>query len=420
MNPTLDVLNTAASGDSVTERDMNKGRRGKGVKGILDNVHTSVCMSVEQLDQLLSFKIPLMLEDCRTSFRSNVLKKDFSDPSISTTMLPKKVEGKLPIRLLIIDSITALLRGTETAYSSTAKGLTERSRHLCAISDRLKALAVEYEIAIVIVNQVSDVFNRPSIPTPLSAGAGQMSTPPSSSSFAPSQGFGYGYGCSEDLPPMGYAMQSRYFSGQSRGLAKEASLGIVWANCLNTRLMLSRTGRRRRIGVGELTPGGKGKGSKRRRVGNESEMAEERGDPDGDEEEGLRLGMVVEEDKASLIRRLHVVFSPFAPAATIDYVVTPSGLHSIPDTCKLLEVENKARRKRDMEKFEKEQLDENPIAEDEGHAAGMVEEFGDEVFDDLGELPAEFWEGKWEELDSEKDGAVEADEAIVDLKSAEY
>lgn len=330
-------------------------------KDLLDNIHTNVCKDIEALDHALSFVLPALLRSRQPSDTSPLLGQR---PSYT---------GARPIRLLILDSITALLRG-ETAFSSTSAGLTQRSRHLCIVSDKLKALAVEFHLAVIVINQVSDVFARPTV------------TISPSSSFALSQFYNDG-----PEPPMLYATQARWFSGQSEMLQKEASLGIIWANAVNTRVMLSRTGRRRILKQDDLSTIKR----KRKREVDDDEMS----------------GPVVEDHKPTLIRRMHLVFSPFAPSGTVDYVITPSGVHSIPDSYKVVDLTDTLKRRARKAKLAQLVRSDNggsqeptsqeirekgeAIREGEGGEDGD-DEYGGEVFDDLGDLPAEFWEGNFE------------------------
>ncbi len=352
-------------------------------KDLLDDIHTNLCKDIEALDHALSFILPALLRS--------------RQPCDTSPLLGQKptYTGTKPIRLLILDSITALLRG-DTAFTSTSAGLTQRSRHLCIVADKLKALAVEFSLAVVVINQVSDVFPRPTY------------TPSPSSSFALSQIYHDG-----PEPPMLYATQARWFSGQSETLRKEASLGIVWANAVNTRVMLSRTGRRRLLNQDDLSM------IKRKR----------RRDPEDDEEEeevGETLGPLIEDHKPTLIRRMHLVFSPFAPPGTVDYVITPSGVHSIPDSYKLVDIVETMKRKAKNEKLARlaERSDDGGSREASSQEVGRVkkrggrdgqregsgdgegdggedDELGGEVFDDLGDLPAEFWEGNFEAMGEE-------------------
>lgn len=268
-------------------------------EAMLDNVRTTRCNDVDALDHALSYVLPALL----------------SAPTALST------------RLLVLDSIGALMRSGD--LQSSSNGLTQRSRQLCLIADKLKALAVNHKIAVLVINQVSDVFTRgqASIPhTQLSASASGWSSPAARAAAGE--------------PLMLYATQAWWFSGVTDDLMKEASLGLVWANAVNVRIMLSRTGRRRII---SSTP------SKRQRT-------------DGD---GHHLpDPTPDSSQPTLIRRLHVVFSPFAPPSTTDFIISKSGVHSVP-----------ARTRPAVTTQHSE----------EEYAAG------DDVFDDLGELGDEFW-----------------------------
>ncbi|OCF44218.1 hypothetical protein I317_01836 [Kwoniella heveanensis CBS 569] len=363
-------------------------------------------------------------------------------------------QNALPVRLIILDSITALFRGgtssnDERPIGPSSLSLTERSKHLCIVADALKSLAVTYDLAIVVINQVSDVFVRG---PPLTNSGG--STPPTSS-FTQTQAFLGGK--IDENPPMLYASQARWFSGQSNTLGKEASLGIVWANAINVRIMLSRTGRRRLLHQSDLRP------SKRHRPGatgdslgtaqhhqghRQSSPSSERlnnvtnANAGADADAALTLtqqgiGVEVDDVKPTLIRRMHVVFSPFSASSTVDYVITPSGVHSLPESYKAIDVTETARRKeRQAEKDRQNGSDD--IDSGSGHAGDIssntrmslgstpiggrsgdgdenadgLEEGSDEwdVFDDFGELPDEFWQGQYG-LD---------DEGRVVVPSADY
>ena len=344
-------------------------------KHLLDNIHTRLCKDIDALDHALSFFLPPLLRSHRTSNTSPLLGHR---PTYTTAR---------PIRLLILDSITALLRG-DAAFASTSAGLTQRSRHLCIVADKLKALALEFSLAVVVINQVSDVFARPT------------SQPSPSSSFASSRFDG-------PEPPMRYATQARWFSGQSETLPKEASLGIVWANAVNVRVMLSRTGRRRLLNQADLCA------VKRKHRGTEGDV--ENGD--GDKQDNL-LGPMIEDHKPTLIRRMHLVFSPFAPPGTVDYVITPSGIHSLPDSYKLVDLSEALRRRSNNARISRVALSSDDGVgsqeqrssgsgirpsgrEEDEEAADEDDEFRGDVFDDFGDLPAEFWEGHFEAMGEE-------------------
>lgn len=258
---------------------------------IFDNLHTNRVADVDGLEHALAFVVPPMLQ--ARGATTSPLMGDL--PTTEPLSSRPRARGHKPIRLLILDSITALLRG-ETEGSGS--GLKQRSIHLCSIADRLKALAVEYQLAVVVVNQVSDVFG------PNSTVKGSMLPGlPLVPNSMPSQ--------SQDTPPMLYATQARHFSGQSASVQKEAALGIVWANAVNTRLMLSRTGKRQVL----------------------------------DHNHGPS-NSPIPEDKV-LIRRAHLVFSCFAPPATLEFVITTDGVQGLAGSYKAVDL-GPAIRRRDL------------------------------------------------------------------------
>ena len=104
---------------------------------------------------------------------------------------------------------------------------------------------------------------------------------------------------------MVYDKQSRWFNtaeffGEG---SKEAVLGLTWANQVNTRIMLSRTGRRKYLTANDI--------SKRRHLSVPELQSQ---DKDGTQTE------------PSLIRRLSVLFSNVAPPFALDYIVTECGI----------------------------------------------------------------------------------------------
>lgn len=194
---------------------------------------------------------------------TNFLSKDFPDFVESRANQP----FAKPIRLLIIDALAGLYHTHQVVDSPFLK---KRSRELATISSLLHILISKYGLAVVVVNEVADVINR---------------VPPVVASH-------------EVL----YADQERLFSraesipGEDK---KQAALGLSWAHQINARIMLSRTDRTRCLEQSEMP-------AKRRRLN--SGEAEPR------------------EDQPTLIRRLTVIFNPLAPPASVDYIITMSGI----------------------------------------------------------------------------------------------
>ena len=183
-----------------------------------------------------------------------------------------------PVKLLVIDALAELFH---TSNKTTTNTLVERSKNLSEISTLLHCLASTHQIAVLTLNEVVDVFDQ-----------GHLSD------------IGQG-----DLL---YSNQSRWFgrmnSVPSEG-KKEASLGLVWANQVNVRILLSRTGRRRYLDDG--TP------SKRHRSEGQSPDSASHLDRSHDHQ-------------LTLVRRLSVVFNSVSRhSVSMDYVVTEQGISTL-------------------------------------------------------------------------------------------
>lgn len=200
---------------------------------------------------------------------------------VLNNVLPSFVEQRAsipsgkPVKLLVIDALAELFRSTDKTTTST---LVERAKHIAEISTLLHSLANVYYIAVLVLNEVADVFDR-----------GQSSN---------------------ETSDLIYSQQSRWFNtcdslpGQNK---KEASLGLVWANQVNARIMLSRTGRRRYFDDGEIQ-------SKRQKI----------------EGQSTATSVVQSDSQLTLIRRLSVIFSSVSVPRSLDYVVTKKGISVLP------------------------------------------------------------------------------------------
>ncbi|KAF9050697.1 P-loop containing nucleoside triphosphate hydrolase protein [Hymenopellis radicata] len=171
-----------------------------------------------------------------------------------------------PVKLLVIDALGELFHTTD---KTTKRTLVERSIDIAQISGLLHSIASTHNIAIVVLNEVVDTFDR---------------------------GF-----IDSDEDHLSYSDQARWFSR-----AKGGKPGLVWANQVNVRIQMSRTGRRRYLNDFESM----------KRQKQHQNTAKSSRDTD---------------DQTTLIRRLSVIFSSVAPPAYIDYIVTPSALFGIPE-----------------------------------------------------------------------------------------
>jgi len=226
----------------------------------LDHVHTIAVPSIPLLLQVLSRTL-----------------KDFIQDSHTT--------GVKPVKLVVIDTLAELFHDAEKTTTAT---LVERSQKVAEIGSILHTLAAEYRIAIVVLNEVVDAFNR-------------------------------GRHCSDDKTDLSYNEQSRWFS---RGDSvpgedgKEASLGLGWANQVNARILLSRTGRRRYLVEPNMN---RAKSQKIEVVS--GQMSNTSVDLQAEDD-----------DQSTLIRRFNVIFSSVSLPASLDFTVTESGISALQGT----------------------------------------------------------------------------------------
>ncbi|KAJ6455825.1 P-loop containing nucleoside triphosphate hydrolase protein [Mycena sanguinolenta] len=183
-----------------------------------------------------------------------------------------------PVRLVVIDALAELFRSDDKTTTST---LVDRSHNIVEISTLLHSLASTYNLCILVLNEVSDVFGRGD----------------------------------EEMPggDLSYKQQSRWFGGADSVPGegnKEASLGLVWANQVNARIMFSRTGRRRYL---------------------QDSVDSKRQKADGSHSAISPNLNNDEEDGATLIRRMSVIFSSVGPPCSLDYIVTAAGICVLPE-----------------------------------------------------------------------------------------
>ncbi|KAF5330362.1 hypothetical protein D9619_005907 [Psilocybe cf. subviscida] len=198
--------------------------------------------------------------------------------TIVTTVFPSFVEqqaskpGARPVKLLVIDALAELFHSADKTSTST---LVQRSKNLVSLSSALHQLAHKHRIAVVILNEVIERFSRSN------------------------------YNSQSDL--LLYEEQSRWFNtAQYFGDgAKEAALGLVWANQVNTRIMLSRTLRRRYLQPDDF--------SKRQRLSTSTPLSE-------------KMTSTLEESQPTLIRRMCVLFSNICEPVALDYIVSEKGI----------------------------------------------------------------------------------------------
>ncbi|KAL5549141.1 hypothetical protein UlMin_004372 [Ulmus minor] len=161
-------------------------------------------------------------------------------------------KSHLPVKLIVIDSIAALFR---SEFENTPFDLKRRSSLFFKISGKLKELAMRFGLAVVVTNQVVDFMG-------------------------PNDGLnGLRIG----------NVGSLYSSGRRICPA----LGLAWANCVNSRLFLSRN----------------------------------------EEVIGENIGLVDVGDRDNLCiqsrRRLSVLFAPHLPKSSCEFVIKREGVFGV-------------------------------------------------------------------------------------------
>ncbi|XP_073104840.1 DNA repair protein XRCC3 homolog isoform X2 [Elaeis guineensis] len=165
----------------------------------------------------------------------------------------------LPVRLLVVDSIAALFR---SEFDNTPADLKRRSSLFFKIAAKLKEQARRFEAVVVVTNQVVDVV-----------------------------------GGSESYGSSGNAIRvGNYGSLWSSGRRVCPALGLSWANCINTRIFLSRSD--------DI-------------VRNERALV--------DEESDDRVHGTVVRTR----RKMEMVFAPHLPEASCEFVIVSEGVFGV-------------------------------------------------------------------------------------------
>ncbi|PWN96536.1 P-loop containing nucleoside triphosphate hydrolase protein [Tilletiopsis washingtonensis] len=293
---------------------------------MLANVHLACVGDGEALEHALLYTLPALIHRCSSDAKDAAAAQQREEGG----------GGAAEIGLIIIDDLPALFQ--EDNNSGSMSSLVARSRMLFELADRLKVLAhcggredastvsstsAEHTattpkrrpIAVVVVNHVSDVFERERA-LAISSGRELLSlssSAPASRSIA-------------DLPrtlrtareagldaPLAFVQQAATFSGlyatndallealrrgeDARGIdaatsrLKQAALGLPWVNGINTRLLLSKSPRKTAGGAGEEGEAGR---------------------------------------KEQQVSRATLLFSPFASAQkSVRFVIGPGGVRSL-------------------------------------------------------------------------------------------
>ena len=202
---------------------------------------------------------------------------------VLTTLLPsfiqkqETIQGKKPVKLVIIDALAELFHGIGKTTTNT---LVERKQSIARISASLHEIASSYNVAMVVLNEVVDNFEH----------QGQLG------SSVPGE--------------MTYKQQSRTLEGFDE--KKKAALGPAWTNQVNAKIMLSRTGRRKQLQDEDFS-------SKKRQLLESSDKRNQ----------SSRISLNNQEP--TLIRRLRIIFSSVSAPASLDFIVSECGISVLQD-----------------------------------------------------------------------------------------
>uniref|UniRef100_A0A061S6Q7 DNA-repair protein XRCC3 n=1 Tax=Tetraselmis sp. GSL018 TaxID=582737 RepID=A0A061S6Q7_9CHLO len=116
-------------------------------------------------------------------------------------LLAMLYKGCAPVKVLVVDSIANVVR--DTARGGNASEMSDRTGNIFQVAALLKEIASRYGVAVVVTNQVVDVFED--------------------GAAGPSGGQRW-------HPPL----------RASSGRRVAPALGLAWASCINTRIYLSR------------------------------------------------------------------------------------------------------------------------------------------------------------------------------------
>lgn len=170
------------------------------------------------------------------------------------------------IRLLVLDSVAAPFRG-----EFNLSGATQRAKYLHAIGCRLKELSVQFKLAIVCTNQVSDRMTN------------------GDTLFFPCQPLATEYG----MFPSAIVAQSI------------PTLGLAWSNEVTLRIMLSR-----KVGFSRPNP---------------SALSME----DEDENQTPSSKRTRTTPDSSIRRQMHILLAPHLPPNSCDFIIVQDGVEGV-------------------------------------------------------------------------------------------
>lgn len=250
------------------------------------------------------------------------------------TALPSLAQSRIssssPLRLVVIDALSPLvaLEGPSTAALNR-----ERTQLLNELGSSLGFLAQRFGLAVLVVNEIQDVFQRDGS----DRGSGSTSARRASSQMLSRRGPSRDPYSRPGTAVNAWETQAERNARTPMRLVeigaideaerKEAKLGFGWSYRLHARIMLSRT---HRMWIGTL-PTHPSSPSVR------SDIPLGSANPSEHEPPPKKRRIDIAASSTSVAapiakRNLSVLFSKYSPRGSVDFVLLPSGLETLPDT----------------------------------------------------------------------------------------
>ncbi|KAL9541302.1 hypothetical protein MBANPS3_009199 [Mucor bainieri] len=213
------VLKTIQSSSGKTQLALQlaltaqKPKSEGGLEGAAVYIHSEGPFPSNRLDQLVSQYPASKQQQLKNNIHTIRIRTSEEQYNVLAYQLPAFLERHPDVRVVLIDSISAIYR----SELASERNKFDKMSEICELGSRLKRMADQYRVAIVAVNQVSDVFEKEK--------NGNRDYIESWLDFKL-------VNADESNQMIGMFIQS---------LLKKPILGLAWSNSVNTRIRLARS-----------------------------------------------------------------------------------------------------------------------------------------------------------------------------------
>jgi hypothetical protein len=189
-----------------------------GLEGSAVYIHSEGPFPSTRLDQLTNEYPPLEREELKNHIHTIRIKDSEEQYRVLAYQLPAFLEmqrrpGRKRVRVVVIDSISAIYRSEPTQPGKKFDKMSQ----ICEIGTRLKKMASQHGVAIVAINQVSDV-----------------PTSNTNSNLEQLENW-------MDFQLVNNEENNHMIGLYIQSLLKKPVLGLSWSNSVNTRIRLARS-----------------------------------------------------------------------------------------------------------------------------------------------------------------------------------